>query len=324
LGETQHLTRTARPLVESALLAALGSVLVLFGYYVPFLGTLVALLWPLPSAVAVLRHGVRWGVLSSIVTGLSLLMFIDWMTAASLWLVFAITGITFGWALRRSYSPATIIIVSGVAFLIGTVAAFVSGYLIAGFTPEKLVDTYIEAMKKATEINQRFLGPSPLLEELKDPSTLKSALLRVFPAVLLFSAVIQAYINFEVSKRVLERLGYHLDSLPPFSRWIFPDYIAFIAVASYLLVALEPSHKISFLAKAGDNAFIFAMFFLVTEAFSVISYFLIRVGFPRPVIVFLCVYLYVAPTFRLILLLLGLMDMLMDFRRLRYGWIDEI
>jgi len=57
------LTRyNTRALVESALLAVIGMILVLIGEYLPFIGMIALFLWPLPSALVVLRHGMRWGV----------------------------------------------------------------------------------------------------------------------------------------------------------------------------------------------------------------------------------------------------------------------
>ena len=76
--------------MESALLAVIGLVLVLLGQYVPFLGIAASLLWPLPSALVVLRHGMRWGVMASVLTVVCLSMFMNWITALSLWVLFAL------------------------------------------------------------------------------------------------------------------------------------------------------------------------------------------------------------------------------------------
>jgi len=70
------LTRyNTRALVESALLAVIGMILVLIGEYLPFIGMIALFLWPLPSALVVLRHGMRWGVMASVLTALCLTFF---------------------------------------------------------------------------------------------------------------------------------------------------------------------------------------------------------------------------------------------------------
>jgi len=316
--------RIARPLVESALLAALGSVLILVGYYAPVIGPLAVFLWPLPSAVALLRHGLRWGVMCSVVTGISLLLFIDLITAVGLWIIFAVTGVSFGYAIRTRYSPATTIAFTSVAFLIGTLAALLSAYFVTGFTPEKLIDQYIESMKLAADMNRKITGPNPLLEQFGNIDQMKPVLLRMFPAILLFSALFQSYLNYEVSRRVLSRLGYSLESLPPFSRWIFPEYIAHAGILSYLLMLLEQYHKVSVLARIGENVFVFCSLFFLIDAFAVIAFYLLRLRVPRALIFVACLFLFANPVFNTLLTFFGIIDILLDFRRIRYGWLGEI
>ncbi|HHW19196.1 MAG TPA: DUF2232 domain-containing protein [Firmicutes bacterium] len=316
--------RYARPLVESALLAALGSVLVLVGYYLPFIGPLAIFIWPLPSAIAVLRHGVRWGVLCSVVTGLSLLMFIDWITAVGFWLAFAVTGVTFGYTVRRGMSSPTVVLLTAVAALVGIVAALASAYFVAGFTPEKLIDEYIESVKLAVEMNRKILGSNPALEQFAQVSQMKDMLLKLFPSSVLLAALLQSYVNFEVSRRVLARLQLRIDPLPPFSRWILPEFIAHAAILSYMVIILEPYHKTPFLTRAAENVLLFLSFLLLVEAFSAISYYLLRVGVPRVLVGLICFYLFTIPSVSTLLAFFGIIDILFDFRRLRYGWIDEL
>jgi uncharacterized protein YybS (DUF2232 family) len=313
-----------RSLVESALLAALGSVLVLVGYYVPLLGPIAVFLWPLPSALAVLRHGTRWGFLSSIVTGLSLLLFMDWLTALSVWVLFALTGVTFGYAVSKEYSPvATIFITSG-AFLVGLLMSFLSVYFVAGFTPAKLIDDYLKAMQAATEMNKKIFGPNAVLEQFSNLEQVKEQLIRLLPGAILVSAVFQSYMNFEVARRVLSKLGQKVEPLPPFSRWIFPEYVAHGAFVSYLAVALEPYHKISILMGLGENALFMFSLILFAQAASVLSYFMKRARVPGILTGLTLFYLFVTPGLNTLAMLFGMIDVLFDFRHLRYGWVDEI
>lgn len=313
-----------RSLVESALLAALGSVLVLFGYYVPLLGPIAVFLWPLPSALAVLRHGTRWGFLSSIVTGLSLLLFMDWLTALSLWVLFALTGVTFGYAVSKDYSPVVVIMITSLAFLIGLLMSFLSLYLVAGFTPAKLLDDYIKAMESATKVNEKLFGQNPILEQFRNLDQVKEQLLRIMPGAILLSALFQSYMNFEVARRVLGKLGYQLEPLEPFSRWIFPEYVAHGAIASYLLIVLEPYHKLAVLTQVGENALIVLSLILFAQAASAISYFLLRARVPKIFIGFAIFYLFLTPGLNTLATLFGIVDILFDFRHLRYGWVNEI
>lgn len=316
--------KTTRALVESALLAAIGVVLVLIGYYAPILGTIAMFLWPLPSAIAVLRHGPRWGLLSSIVTGLGLLLFMDWFTALGLWVLFALTGITFGYAIRKGYSSFTVILLTSVAFLVGVLVSFLSLYLMAGFTPSDLLDNYINAMKAASEMSEKVLGPGAIENQFGDFEVIKQQLLRILPGAVLVSALLQSYLNFEVGRRVLVKVGYNLEPLPPFSQWLFPEYLGFGAVMSFLALILGQQYAVDVLSRIGENAFFIFSLILFIQGASLISYYLLRARFPRILVGAFIVYLYFAQGLNTIVILVGLTDILFDLRHLRYGWLDEI
>ena len=55
-----------KALTESSLLTALTVIAALVSVYVPILGIAAALIWPLPVIVIVVRHGLRWGIISTI------------------------------------------------------------------------------------------------------------------------------------------------------------------------------------------------------------------------------------------------------------------
>ncbi len=317
---TQYNTRA---LVESALLAVLGTMLVLIGQYVPVIGIIATFLWPLPSALVVLRHGMRWGIMSSIVTALTLGFFMDWVTALGLWVLFGLTGLIFGYAVDKQYSPITVIMLTSVAFLVGLFVSLLSVYLVAGFTPTKLIEEQIRVFQKAAELNERILGPSRYLEMFKDFDLMKQQLFRLLPAAVVVWALIQSYLNFEVLRRVLTRLGHDLEALPPFSQWIFPEYVAHGAIVSYLAAAFGVYYEIPVLQKIGQNAWLVLSMLLFIEAASAVSYYLLRVRVPRFFIGLILFYLFASPAFNMLAVLFGIIDILFDFRRLRYGWLDE-
>lgn len=313
-----------RALVESALLAVLGTILVLLGQYVPVVGFVALLLWPLPSALVVLRHGMRWGVLASIVTALSLALFMSWLTALGLWVLFGLTGLAFGYAVTRGYSPATIIFITSGAFLVGVLTSLVSIYLVAGYTPTKMVDEWLKIVQASAGLSEKLFGPNQFWGMFEDIDGFKNQLLRVMPAGFLLSSLFQSYLNFEVLRRVLSRLGHALEPLPPFSRWILPEYVAHGAILSYLSIIFGLYYDISAVEQVGQNLFTALSVLLLLETASVISYYLARSGLPRVFSGLITLYVVISPVFSMFGLLFGIIDILFDIRRLRYGWLDAV
>ena len=87
------------PLTEGGLLAALTVVIALAAVYLPLVGPFIALLWPPPLAVLVLRHGFRQGFLAMLVAGAALSMLMDPVIALRLVLGFGPLGLVLGFLL---------------------------------------------------------------------------------------------------------------------------------------------------------------------------------------------------------------------------------
>ncbi len=311
-----------RALVESALLAVLGTILVLIGEYVPVIGFVALFLWPLPSALVVLRHGMRWGILASIVTALSLSLFMSWLTAFGLSVLFGLTGLTFGYAVTREYSAAKIIFITSGAFLVGVLTSLLSLYLVAGYTPMKIIDEWLKVIQTSAGLSEKMFGPNQFRAMFEDMDEFKAQLIRVIPAGFLISSLFQSYLNFEVLRRVLSRLGHVLEPLPPFSRWILPEYVAHGAILSYLSIVFGVYYDIPRVEQIGQNLFAALSVLLLLETASAISYYLARFGLPRLFSLLIILYVVFSPVLSMFALLFGIIDILFDIRRLRYAWLD--
>ena len=91
-------------LTEGGILAAVMAVMGLIGLYVPFLGMMAILLWPLPAIVLILRHGLRWGVMAVLVAAALLAVLVEPMVALRLALAFGPVGLVLGFGYRRGWA----------------------------------------------------------------------------------------------------------------------------------------------------------------------------------------------------------------------------
>lgn len=311
---------SARPMIESALLAAVGAVLVLLGFYVPVLGVLATLLAPLASAMAVIRHDLRWGIMSSVITALALFPFLGWITAISLWTVFGLTGIFFGWAVKRGLRPSLIISVTAAAALLGILTGLLEAYIVSGITPLKLAEQMVETFKMSLELNHRIFGDNPAVDEMMKGFEDVSTFIRLLPGTLIIASLFQAYLNFEVSRWVLPKLGQRIQALPPFSRWMFPTLVSNLWLGAVLVTSFGFFGENQVLLRAAETIFHSTSIILLVQAFSLYSYYLLRAGFPKAVTGFALFLLYSVSTVSAlgtVVGLSGMIDILFDFRRLR-------
>lgn len=320
-------TRITRPLVESALLAALGAVMMLLAWYLPVVGTLIAFVSPLPVAVTVIRHGIRWGVLSSIVTMFVVAMFVGWLVAIALWAVNGAMGISFGFAVRRRYRPTVVLGAACVGSLAASVAEFAGAFFISGLTITQQVDELLATMQRAVQMSKDMMGPNPALDQLMAYMT-REQFFRIMPATLVLGSILLAYVNFEIFRRILPRLGYSMDPMPPFSRWIFPEILAHAGIISYLVVAFQSYYNVPIVAQAAENIFSVTTMLSTMEAVAVAAFFMLRSGVARAMVglvLFMGVsFILTTPGLGLLAALFGMIDVLFDFRHIRFQPVDEL
>lgn len=319
-------TGSSRPLVESALLAALGAVMMLLAWYVPVIGTLIALVSPLPAAVVVIRHGLRWGVLSSVVTLLVLGPLVGWIAALSLWVVNGAMGMSFGIAVRRNMAPGMILVTAAGGSLVAMLAEFASAYFMLGLTVDKQIDEIMSMWKEAIAADEKILGPNPALDQFAAQLPTKDMIIRMMPAVLVLGAFFLAYLNFEIFRRVLPRIGHPVEALPPFSRWIFPEIAGHLGILSFLAQQIPAIQNAPVVARGAENIFTVISILFGVEALSLLSFYLMRFGMPRVaagLFTFMAVSMMLtSPGLELIAMLFGMIDVLFDFRHIRLGTAD--
>lgn len=321
-------TRSTRPLVESALLAALSAVLVLLAWYVPIVGLVASLASPLPVAVVVIRHGARWGVMSSVVSMFVIAPFLGIPTAVAFWAINGAMGISFGVAVHRHFRPTMVLTTAALGSVVALIIDYTAAWLIMGLTLTKQIEQMLTLLRESFEQAQKVIGSNPTVDEfLKTLPTVDTAL-AMAPAVLLLSAFLLAFVNFEVFRRILPRLGHRLEALPPFSRWIFPEFLAHAGIVAFLLSVFQARIGIPALALVAQNVFSFVSVVSTVEALAVMVFYLLRSGMSRGLagfFAFMAVSMMLQPgPLSLLAALFGMIDILFDFRHIRYPLLDEI
>jgi uncharacterized protein YybS (DUF2232 family) len=197
-----------------------------------------------------------------------------------------------------------------------------------GLTLDKQLDEIITAWNQALEMNRKLLGPNPVLDQFASLMPTKELMLRAMPAILILTAFVLAYINFELFRRILPRLGYTLLGLPPFSEWIFPEAVGHAGILGFIALELQAYYNAPLLARAVENVYMVVSILCVVEALAFLAFYLLRYGIPRFMVgalMFLAVsMLFGSGPLALLATLFGMIDMLFDFRHIRFEPVGEI
>lgn len=301
----------ALPVFAASLAAALGLFL---AAGLPFAGPL-SLLTPLPVAYCYL-HSRLPGLAAALAGALfvSLPEHQDSRLVALLFLELAASGLVLGELLRRGWGPEATLALGVAGVLASSCGVFLLHAAAQGQSPAALAQALSEQTMAEVGRNLKELGygaadVEPMLEGMR----------AMLPAVLATSVGALFGLNLALARRLFGRLGAQLAEWPPFRLWRLPDALVFVAIGAGLamLANVGPSRLI------GANLLAVAAVFYFIQGLAISAFFLERHRVPRPLR--LAAYVLMAAWHHLSLgvAVVGLLDLWVDFRRLREAAAKE-
>jgi uncharacterized protein YybS (DUF2232 family) len=317
-------------LTEGALFAGLAVVLALIGFYIPVVGIFVSLLWPVPIALMVLRHGLRTAVMTVFVAGAVLSMVVGILEGTVMTLTMGIVGLAMGYAISRGWSAFRTLAIASFAVLIGlAVSVGASVAFLRINVLDLLAPDLSEAAKSVSELYAKFGVPKDQTDQiLKMLVPPRELLLATLPATLFMAVVINALINYEVARRIMPRFGYQVTGLPAFREWRFPKIFAFLYIVAQSVVVVKNmppfvvagrtislAYESQTLYNAATNLTIPLMLCILIQGLSIGYFFLNRWKVGKALANMLIAFVLFNPSLWQMAFMFGLMDNLIDYRR---------
>ena len=305
------------PLTESGLLSALTVVLALTAVYLPVVGAVVLLIWALPVIVLVVRHGMRWGIMAVVVSGIIMALLIDPMLSLRLVIPFAPTGLALGYGFRKGWSGTKVFCVAITASLVGKLA--VLGLLLAITAVNPLLSQVTVMQETFNTVIQTYENMGLDTVEFQQGKQKIQQGLNILPLLLplvvIMMGMVDTVIGYIVGSRVLRRIGTPVAEFPPFAEWRLPQF--FLYLFGFALVGLYwgQTRDIQPLYQAALNANMLAIFAGMIQGLSlahcVMRYYRLAVAIRVAVYFLLLMNGFLAQ----IVAMTGLIDMLFDYRR---------
>ena len=225
-------------MTESGILAAITVVMALIAVYVPMLGIVAVLLWPLPMIVLIVRHGLRWGIMSVLVAAILTAVLVEPLISLRLALAFAPGGIALGIGYRRGWPGVRIFTVGVIVSLAAKMAALGLVFLITNIHPFTMqFDALNDSFQKSVEIYQSFNMTEEQIEQAKETFSQNMQLVKLLlPMVVVLMGLMDTALNFVIGGKVLHRLGHDVPVFPKFTEWRLPK--AFLYLFGFSLVGM--------------------------------------------------------------------------------------
>ncbi|MEL7661136.1 MAG: hypothetical protein BI182_06140 [Acetobacterium sp. MES1] len=225
-----------RGITEGAMFCALGVILTLVSYYLPFFVLLVFFI-PVPMVVLGKRQGLKVSILSSIAATILIGLFLGPLNAISFGALMLFVGCSLGFAYNRDYSPVFKVAIGIVGFAILLIAVVASYEWVMGIGFTSLL---LQTLEQSTSEVMTFYQTANIMdaEQLamaktamdKNIEMMKLAL----PSAFLLLPVVFGMVNVIVSDMILKRIGYPVKTFKPLSQWEMPTSLKYFLMVLIL------------------------------------------------------------------------------------------
>ena len=313
-------SRRITPLTEGGLLAALTVVIALASVYVPLAGPFIALLWPLPLAVLVLRHGMRQGIMAMVVAGAALAMLIEPLIALRLVLAYGPLGLMLGYGYRQGFSGLKLFPLAFLAAILGELAVLGVIFAVFGNNPFAMLMDGLKSSFDATFAlyEQAGMSAEEIAAGCAQIDTGLTLMAQLGPLLIVVLGLLDAGVAFFFGGKILRRLGHEVPQLPPFADWRLPKAFAYLFGFAMVGLYWGGTRQIGWLYQISLNADMLALFAGLIQGLALMSTVMNKFnikGFWRWLFYLL---ILINGLFAQILAFTGLFDMVFDYRR-RFG-----
>ena len=308
-----------RSMVEGGLLAGIAILFAIISAYLPVIGPFVNLLWPVPIILLGVRHGYKWSIMATVVAGIIIAMLLHPLQAVSVVVGFGLIGIILGFAFRMEFSPAKTMLWGTIASLISKAALLGIGAVVTGINPfEMQSDVMAKAMEQGVEVYRNFGMAEPELAKMTESMQTMIDLLKIIlPAGFIMASVVDTFLNFVIAKTVLKKLGHTMADFPPFKNWTLPEYIVYFFALALVMIYWGKSREITFLYTIGMNLQVLTSTLLLVQGLALFYYVVDKYNLSRMVKGIILFLVLTNGFFSQILIFLGAVDSVIDYRRLR-------
>lgn len=306
-------------MVEGGILSGIAILFALISAYLPLIGPFVNLMWPVPIILLGVRHGYKWSIMATVVSGIMIAMLMHPLHSLSVVVGFGLIGIVLGYAFRMNFSAGKTMLWGTVASLISKAVLLAISALVLGVNPLNMQsDVMANAVNQAIDVYRDFgMGEQELAKMAESMQTMLDLMKVILPAGFIMASVLDTWLNFLIAKTVLRKLGHNVPNFPPFKEWSLPYHVVYFFALSLVMIYWGNSREISLLTQVGMNMQVITSTLILIQGLALFNYFAEKYNLSRMVKGLILFLILTNGFFAQILIIAGAIDMVIDYRRLR-------
>lgn len=312
-------TMSTRAIVEGAIFAAIAIALYLLGNATQ---VVIILAYPVPAALIAQRHGLKAGLMASLVAALGIGMTLGPIHGIISLLIIGVPGVVLGICMKKGLSWVSSTMITGAVLTFTTVADFVLGAFAIGITPQKSLEELRTAMMASLETTKNFYakinaGAEAMKQMDAMAEQMSFVVSKLLPAMVVISSLMTALIAYSITRAVIIRMKGKADPITKFEKWQLPVWFSWFPIIGLALPLIGGYVKMDWVTYLGNNLFTSAMMFYMVHSMALLWFYLNQKGVPKFLRFIICGFLYITPLTSGILPYAGVVDSFYDFRKLR-------
>lgn len=311
-----------KAVVESGLMCALVVVIFLMNMYLPIFGVIGLFILPIPITILYLRHNFKIALTAVVVSAILISMMSSVVLAVGSAVLYGGSSLAVGYCIKNHKGVTRTLIYSSITMLIGTVFNFaIMIYITYNSSLTSVIQEYIDMMKESMDMVSGFyqsmgvdMSNNPMVESFNKITP--DILMMIVPSILIFSSLIQAYINYGITRKILKRFKYDVPKFRPFNQWYIDNRIGAGVLIALMISNIFGSYIPGATYVVVTLAYILQTMCMILGIAVVYNWFVKRGSSNKLILTMLILFTFMNPLFNKIYYLIGLADLIVDFRKL--------
>lgn len=306
-----------KSLVESAIITAMTCVFGIAAMYIPFFAFFVFFI-PLPLIILAKRRGIKFSVLSLIVSYVVLITFSDVATALFLVLFPGIPAIVIGILMKKEKSPYQILGFGIIAGILATGFSLFTAVQISGIPVHQTFSALFEQVIKMQQSLSKITGmpESALDQQIAAINKIKEMMISLIPALIIISAGLSVMVNYFLSAAILRKLGDAADRFPPFKYFSLPRNIFWGFLIIYILSYGAAYFELIDKTVLMTNIMYIFQFIFIIQGLAVVAYYFGIKKTAKWIQIIVFIFLLFSGIGGMALFILGITDSFINIRRM--------
>ena len=303
--------------VLAGMCTALAVVLSVIGFYMPLISLVVFLLIPLPIAYLGMKEGTSWSII--VTAGIMILdsVFFGFISAAFLCAIFGVLGVILGICYRNKVSATVTLAAGAVVVLAALIGQAFAAMYILNVPPMIFGGEAMDSMEQQMMGQMAQLYSGELLTQAQENvKQMMDSIRKSIPAATVGAAFFYTWASMMLGKKIFTRLGIKdIPGMPSLERWELPRFFLGLYVLAFAMQYI--TNRNATLEMIQYNLGLACVLVFWLQGLAALWWMPRKYPFVRPLRWIIAVLSVIIGMVQMIVVLLGLSDMVLQYRKKR-------